>query len=212
MSTVSSTSTPPTVPSDPRDAPDVSDPARRNLIIGTAVVGGLAGAAVAWPFLASMAPSERAKAAGAPVEADISQLEPGQLMTVEWRGKPVWILRRTPEMLKSLAEDTSQLADPKSLRSEQPSYAQNETRSIKPELLVAIGICTHLGCSPIEKPAGDPSMGSGWDGGFLCPCHGSRFDLAGRVFANMPAPTNLPVPPYKFVSDGKVLIGEDSKG
>lgn len=213
MTTASAATTPPTVPEDPRDAPDVSDPTRRNLIIGTAVVGGLAGAAVAWPFLASMSPSERAKAAGAPVEVDIGGLEPGQLMTVEWRGKPVWVLRRTPDMLASLKQDGAQLADPNSLRSEQPPYARNETRSIKPEYLVAVGICTHLGCSPIEKPPGDPSMGgSAWPGGFLCPCHGSRFDLAGRVYANMPAPDNLPVPPYRYVSDAKIVIGEDTKG
>jgi ubiquinol-cytochrome c reductase iron-sulfur subunit len=187
--------------------------ARRRLIAGTAVLGGAAGAAAAWPFIASFEPSERAKAAGAPVEADISALEPGQMMTVEWRGKPVWVLRRTKEMLESLKKDAALLADPMSRQSEQPAFAQNEVRSEKPEYLVVIGICTHLGCSPTSKfQPGDASMGANWPGGFLCPCHGSRFDLAGRVYANMPAPTNLPVPPYKYLSDSKVLIGEETKG
>jgi ubiquinol-cytochrome c reductase iron-sulfur subunit len=186
---------------------------RRKLIAGTAVLGGAAGATAAWPFIASFEPSERAKAMGAPVEADISKLEPGQLMTVEWRGKPVWILHRTKEMLATLGKDTAQLADPNSKRSVQPSWAANEVRSEKPQYLVVVGICTHLGCSPTSKlQAGDPSMGGNWPGGFLCPCHGSKFDLAGRVFANMPAPDNLPVPPYKFASDSKIVIGEDSKG
>ena len=186
---------------------------RRKLIAGTTVLGGAAGAAAVWPFIASFEPSERAKAAGAPVEANIGGLEPGQLMTVEWRGKPVWILRRTKEMLATLSKDTAQLADPNSLRSVQPPYATNEVRSEKPEYLVVVGICTHLGCSPTSKfQPGDPSMGADWMGGFLCPCHGSKFDLAGRVFANMPAPDNLPVPPYKFLTDTSIVIGEDSKG
>lgn len=185
---------------------------RRNIVIGTAAAGGVAGVGAAWPFIDSMNPSERAKAAGAPVEADISRLEPGQMMTVEWRGKPVWIVRRTPEMLQSLEKDTAQLADPMSKRSDQPAYIKGDARSIKPEYLVVVGICTHLGCSPTSKPAGDPSMGEGWPGGFLCPCHGSRFDLAGRVFANFPAPDNLPIPPYKYVADTKIVIGEDTKG
>jgi ubiquinol-cytochrome c reductase iron-sulfur subunit len=186
---------------------------RRRIIAGTAVLGGAAGAVAAWPFIASFEPSERAKALGAPVEADIGSLEPGQLMTVEWRGKPVWILRRTKEMLATLAKDATLLADPMSRQSEQPPFARNEVRSEKPEYLVVVGICTHLGCSPTSKlQPGDPAMGANWAGGFLCPCHGSKFDLAGRVWANMPAPTNLPVPPYRFVSDTKVVIGEDSKG
>jgi ubiquinol-cytochrome c reductase iron-sulfur subunit len=186
---------------------------RRKLIATTAAIGGAAGAVAAWPFIASFEPSERAKAAGAPVEADISRLEPGQLMTVEWRGKPVWILRRTPEMLASLEKDTALLADPLSKNSVQPPFADNVSRAEKPEYLVLVGICTHLGCSPSARlQAGDPSMGSDWMGGFFCPCHGSRFDLAGRVFQNMPAPTNLPVPPYRFASDTKVVIGEDKKG
>jgi len=202
----------PIAPDRPTEALKDADTTRRNLIVGTAVAGGLAGAVVAWPFLASLSPSERAKAAGAPVEADISELAPGQMLVVEWRGKPVWILRRDETMLKTLKDDTARLADPMSKRSQQPAYCQNEWRSIKPEYLVAVGICTHLGCSPLMKPAGDASMGSGWEGGFLCPCHGSRFDLAARVYANMPAPDNLPVPPYRFASDAKVVIGEDTKG
>lgn len=186
---------------------------RRSLIGWTAAVGGAAGAVAAWPFIASFEPSERAKAMGAPVEADIGALEPGQLMTVEWRGKPVWILRRTPEMLASLEKDTERLADPLSKSSVQPPFAANVPRAEKPEYLVVVGICTHLGCSPSAKlQAGDASMGGDWPGGFFCPCHGSRFDLAGRVYANMPAPTNLPIPPYKFASDTKLVIGEDSKG
>jgi ubiquinol-cytochrome c reductase iron-sulfur subunit len=186
---------------------------RRRLIAGTAVLGGAAGAAAAWPFIASFEPSERAKALGAPVEADISKLEPGQLMTVEWRGKPVWILRRTPEMLATLKKDEARLADPNSQRSQQPPFAVNDARAQKPEFLVVVGICTHLGCSPTAKlQAGDASMGGDWMGGFLCPCHGSRFDLSGRVYANMPAPDNLPVPPYKFATDTKLVIGEETKG
>jgi ubiquinol-cytochrome c reductase iron-sulfur subunit len=186
---------------------------RRRLIAGSAVLGGAAGAVATWPFVASFEPSERAKAAGAPVEADIAALEPGQLMTVEWRGKPVWILRRTKEMLAALEKDAALLADPLSRQSDQPPFARNEARAQKPEYLVVVGICTHLGCSPTSKlQAGDPSMGANWAGGFFCPCHGSRFDLSGRVFANMPAPTNLPVPPYRFASDTKIVIGEDTKG
>lgn len=186
---------------------------RRRIIAGTAVLGGAAGAVAAWPFIASFEPSERARALGAPVEVDIGKLEPGQLMTVEWRGKPVWILNRTKEMLGTLSKDTALLADPTSRQSEQPPFARNEVRAEKPEYFVAVGICTHLGCSPTSKlQPGDPSMGANWLGGFLCPCHGSRFDLAGRVYANMPAPTNLPVPPYRFLSDTRIVIGEESKG
>jgi len=195
------------------NTPRPMDPRRRNLIIGTCVAGGAAAAAAAWPFLESWSPSERAKAAGAPVEADISTLAPGQQMIVEWRGKPVWIIRRTKEMLETLAKVRDKLLDPDSKRPNQPAYAANANRSIKPDVLVVVGICTHLGCSPTDKfAAGDPTMPSGWEGGFLCPCHGSFFDLAGRVFRNMPAPDNLIVPPYKFTSDTTVLIGEDAKG
>ncbi|MCL4801262.1 MAG: ubiquinol-cytochrome c reductase iron-sulfur subunit [Burkholderiales bacterium] len=193
--------------------PRPMNPQRRNLIIGTCVAGGAAAAAAAWPFLDSWSPSERAKAAGAPVEADVGRLAPGQLMIVEWRGKPVWIIRRTKEMLDDLAKVRDELLDPDSKRANQPPYATNETRSIKPELLVVVGICTHLGCSPTDKfAAGDPTMPAGWEGGFLCPCHGSLFDLAGRVYKNMPAPDNLIVPPYRFASDTTVVIGEDTKG
>jgi ubiquinol-cytochrome c reductase iron-sulfur subunit len=190
------------------------DPTRRKLLLASCIAGGAATGVATWPFLASMEPSERAKALGAPVEADISALEPGQMTIVEWQGKPVWIIRRTKEMLANLKKDEAKLADPNSKRSEQPSYCENETRARteKPDVLVVVGICTHLGCSPTSKfTAGDPSMGGDWPGGFLCPCHGSRFDLAGRVYANFPAPDNLPVPKYKYVADTKLLIGDDSK-
>jgi ubiquinol-cytochrome c reductase iron-sulfur subunit len=159
-----------------------------------------------------MEPSERARALGAPVEADISGLEPGTMMIVEWRGQPVWLLRRTPEMMATLSKDTAQLADPQSKRSIQPEYCENEwrAREEKKDVLVAVGICTHLGCSPVARfAAGDPGMGSSWLGGFLCPCHGSRFDFSARVFANFPAPDNLTIPRYKYLSDSRVLIGED---
>lgn len=185
---------------------------RRGLIAATAAVGGAAGIGAAVPFLASFTPSERAKAAGAPVEADISKLQPGEMMTVEWRGKPVWILRRTPEMLESLKKDAGELADPDSKRAEQPAYCKGAERSIKPEYLVTIGICTHLGCSPSAKlkPGAESGMEGSWPGGFLCPCHGSTFDVSGRVFKNKPAPDNLPIPPHKYLSDSRILIGEDT--
>jgi ubiquinol-cytochrome c reductase iron-sulfur subunit len=194
---------------------DEVNPGRRNMLVATCAAGGAATAAIVWPFLASMAPSERAKALGAPVEADISKLEPGQLMIVEWQGKPVWIVNRTKEMLATLDKVKTQLADPESNRSLQPDYAKNDARAREDhkETLVVVGICTHLGCSPTAKFApGDPSMGADWPGGFLCPCHGSRFDFSGRVYANFPAPDNLPVPKYTYVSDTKLLIGDDSKG
>lgn len=189
------------------------DGGRRQLLLATSVAGGAAVAATAVPFVASLTPSERAKAAGAPVEADVSKLAPGEMMTVEWQGKPVWILRRTEEMLATLPKLDDQLADPKSEKSVQPDYAKNEARSIKPEYLVAIGICTHLGCSPSQKfKSGEASgLGDAWLGGFLCPCHGSTFDLAARVYAGKPAPTNLEVPPHKYLADTKILIGEDGK-
>lgn len=189
------------------------DGGRRQLLLATSVAGGAAVAATAVPFVASLTPSERAKAAGAPVEADVSKLAPGEMMTVEWQGKPVWILRRTEEMLATLPKLDDQLADPKSEKSIQPDYAKNEARSIKPEYLVAIGICTHLGCSPSQKfKTGEASgLGDAWLGGFLCPCHGSTFDLAARVYAGKPAPTNLEVPPHKYLADTKILIGEDGK-
>jgi len=187
------------------------DSSRRTLLVATSVAGGAATVATAVPFVASLMPSERAKAAGAPVEADISQLAPGEKKTFEWRGKPVWVLRRTPEMLASLETVEDKLADPDSNASVQPEYAKNKHRSINPEYLVTVGICTHLGCSPSDKfkPGGEGGMGADWTGGFFCPCHGSQFDLAGRVFKGMPAPTNLDVPPHKYISETMILIGED---
>ncbi|MDK9725714.1 MAG: ubiquinol-cytochrome c reductase iron-sulfur subunit [Sterolibacteriaceae bacterium MAG5] len=190
------------------------DCGRRRLIVATATVGGVAGVAAAVPFLASFAPSERAKSAGAPVEVDISKLAPGQMMTVEWRGKPVWIIHRTKEMLDGIAKVSDKMADPKSERNMQPDYAKNEFRSIKPEYLVAVGICTHLGCSPTDKfkTGAESGIDPEWTGGFLCPCHGSTFDLAGRVYKSKPAPDNLEVPPHMYVGDAKLIIGEDKKG
>ena len=188
---------------------------RRFLVAATSVAGGIAGVATAVPFVASMLPSERAKAAGAPVEADIGNLAPGEMTRVEWRGKPVWIVRRTQEMLEAVREDDSKVADPKSLRDPEltPPYARNEYRSIKPEYLVVVGICSHLGCSPVDKFKAQPEpFDPGWKGGFYCPCHGSLFDLAGRVYKNKPAPDNLAVPRHSYLSDTKLLIGEDKKG
>ncbi len=187
------------------------DSSRRSLLVATTAAGGVAAVATAVPFVASLTPSERAKAAGAPVEADVGDLAPGEMKTVEWRGKPVWIIRRTPEMLASLDKADERVSDPASENSVQPEYARNKHRSIKPEYLVTVGICTHLGCSPSEKmkPGAESGLGADWPGGFLCPCHGSLFDLAGRVFRSMPAPTNLEVPPHKYLSDTTILIGED---
>jgi ubiquinol-cytochrome c reductase iron-sulfur subunit len=161
-----------------------------------------------------MLPSERAKAAGAPVEADISKLAPGEMMRVEWRGKPVWIIHRTKEMLETLNKVSDQVADPESKRPNQPAYAKNEPRSIKPEYLIVVGICSHLGCSPTDKfkTGADSGIDANWQGGFLCPCHGSTFDLAGRVYKNKPAPDNLEVPPHTYLTDTRILIGEDKKG
>ena len=189
---------------------------KRNWLVATCAVGGVGVAAVAVPFVSSFQPSEKAKATGAAVEVDISGIKPGEKMTVEWRGKPVWIVRRTPEQLATLAKVDGLLADPKSERKPSeltPEYARNEGRSIKPELFVAVGICTHLGCSPSDKfQAGpQPSLPDDWHGGFLCPCHGSTFDMAGRVFKNKPAPDNLEVPPHMYVSDTVLVIGEDKK-
>lgn len=190
------------------------DCGRRKLIAATAVTGGALGVAAAVPFVASLTPSERAKAAGAPVEADIGKLEPGQMMTVEWRGKPVWILRRTKEMLASLKKTNPLVSDAKSEKKQQPEYATNEHRSIKPEYLVMVGICTHLGCSPSDKfkTGAESGVEPDWVGGFLCPCHGSTFDLAGRVYKGKPAPDNMEIPPHKYIADTKILIGEDAKG
>jgi ubiquinol-cytochrome c reductase iron-sulfur subunit len=189
------------------------DQAKRTWLIASSCAGVVGGVATAVPFVSTFAPSERAKAAGAAVEADISGLKPGEKMTVEWRGKPVWIVRRTPEMLASLKKTDPEVVDPNSERTAYPipAYAKNEDRSIKPEYLVVIGICTHLGCSPSDKFQSGPqaSLPDNWLGGFLCPCHGSTFDLAGRVFKNKPAPDNLEVPPHMYLSDTKLLIGED---
>jgi ubiquinol-cytochrome c reductase iron-sulfur subunit len=187
---------------------------RRFLVAATSVMGSVAGVAVAVPFVLSMNPSARARAAGAPVEQDISKIEPGMMITIEWRGKPVWIVHRTPEMLASLPKIDSEMVDPKSSVKQQPDYARNEVRSIKPEYLVLVGICTHLGCSPSQKLKAGPEsgMGNDWAGGFFCPCHGSKFDLAGRVFKGVPAPINLEVPPYAYLSDTRLIVGSDTKG
>jgi ubiquinol-cytochrome c reductase iron-sulfur subunit len=191
------------------------DQGKRTWLIATGCAGAVGGVATAVPFVSTFAPSERAKAAGAAVEVDVSALQPGQKMTVEWRGKPVWIVRRTPEQLATLKQVDSQLADPNSDRKAFPipEYAKNEHRSIKPEFLVVVGICSHLGCSPSDKfqTGAQPSLPDDWHGGFLCPCHGSTFDMAGRVFKNKPAPDNLEVPPHMYLSDAKLLIGEDKK-
>jgi ubiquinol-cytochrome c reductase iron-sulfur subunit len=191
------------------------DASKRTWLIASSCAGAAGGIATAWPFVSSFQPSERAKAAGAPVEVDISALRPGEKVTVEWRGKPVWIMKRTPEQLESLKKTDAQVADPKSDRKAYPTpeYAKNEYRSIKPEIFVAVGICSHLGCSPTDKlqPGAQPSLPDDWQGGFLCPCHGSTFDLAGRVFKNKPAPDNLEVPPHMYLSDTRLLIGEDKK-
>ena len=187
------------------------DCGRRRLLLATSAAGGAMTVAAAVPFVASLTPSERAKAAGAPVEADISKLAPGEMMTVEWRGKPVWILRRTEAMLESLKKTDSEVSDPNSDKPMQPPYAKNEGRSIKPEYLVVVGICTHLGCSPTEKfkTGAESGVSNDWPGGFLCPCHGSTFDLAGRVYKSKPAPDNLEVPPHKYLTDATILIGDD---
>jgi len=191
------------------------DNGRRTWLITSAAMGGVGAAAVAVPFVTSFAPSERAKAAGAAVEFDVSKLQPGEKAVVEWRGKPVWIMRRTPDQLATLEKIEGDLADPNSDRTAYPTpdYAKNRHRSINPEFLVTVGICTHLGCSPGDKltPGPQPSLPDNWQGGFLCACHGSTFDLAGRVFKNKPAPDNLEIPPHYFVSDTLLLIGEEPK-
>jgi ubiquinol-cytochrome c reductase iron-sulfur subunit len=191
------------------------DKGRRTWIAITCGAGAVGGVAAAVPFVATFAPSERAKAAGAPVQVDIGSIPPGAKLTVEWRGKPVWIVHRTPEEIESLKKTDPQLADPNSDRKAypMPEYAKNEWRSIKPEYLVVVGICSHLGCSPSDRftPGPQPSLPDDWQGGFLCPCHGSTFDMAGRVFKNKPAPDNLEVPPHMYLSDTTLLIGEDKK-
>ena len=188
-----------------------ADPRRRRLLVrATSAAGGAALAGAAVPFVASLAPSERARAQGGPVEADVGAIGPGELATVEWRGKPVWILRRTPQMLERLGAVRAELADPDSeVRSQQPDYVRSPGRSIEPEIFVTVALCTHLGCVPSFRP--EPgSLQPGWPGGFYCPCHGSKFDLAGRVFKGSPAPTNLLVPPYGFPAPGRLVIGEDA--
>jgi ubiquinol-cytochrome c reductase iron-sulfur subunit len=185
---------------------------RRLLIAATTAAGGVAAAGAGTPFVLSLMPSERAKAAGAPVEVDVSRIEPGMMISVEWQGKPVWIVRRTPEMLDLLVKHDDKLVDPDSTVPQQPEYCRNPYRSIKPEFLVVLGVCTHLGCSPTYRPETAPvDLGRDWTGGWFCPCHGSRFDLAARVFKGVPAPTNLIIPPHKYLSDGRLLIGDDSK-
>ncbi|AFI83478.2 ubiquinol-cytochrome c reductase iron-sulfur subunit [Methylophaga nitratireducenticrescens] len=186
---------------------------RRFLTAAASVVGGAGAVAVAIPFVSSVAPSAKAEAAGAPVQIDISQLELGQLLTVEWRGKPVWVFRRTTEVLETLPTLDDELRDPQSEVAQQPEYCQNETRSIRDEIMVMVGICTHLGCSPTYRPEIAPAdLGDDWKGGFFCPCHGSRFDMAGRVYQGVPAPTNLEVPPYHFQGDNIVIVGEHAQG
>ncbi len=189
----------------------VDDSKRRFLVTMTSALGGVAALGVAVPFVLSMNPSARAKAAGAPVEVDLSKVEPGMLLAVEWRGQPVWVVNRTPEMLELLGKHDDKLTDAASdNRGQQPEYCKNPTRSIKPEYLIVVGLCTHLGCSPtFRKEVGAADLGADWAGGWFCPCHGSRFDLAGRVFNGSPAPTNLVIPPHKYLSESKVLIGED---
>ena len=183
---------------------------RRLLTTAATVVGGVGVVAAVWPFVASMKPSARAQAAGSPVEVDIGKVEPGQLLRVEWRGKPVWIVRRTETMLAALQDVVAKLRDPDSINSTQtPDFAKNAYRAIKPEYLVLVGICTHLGCAPTYRPeVSPPDLGPDWQGGFFCPCHGSSFDLSGRVYKNVPAPSNLEVPPYRYLSETRLLIGE----
>lgn len=190
-----------------------ADARRRRFLLGaTSVVGGIGIVAASVPFVMSFFPSERAKAAGAPIEVDLSKLEAGQKIDVEWRGKVVWVINRTPEMVASLGKVEGQLADPKSEDPQQPPYARNQTRSIKPALFVAVGICTHLGCSPtFRRDVAPADLGADWLGGFFCPCHQSKFDLAGRVYKGMPAPTNLVIPPHRYVSDVRLVVGEDPK-
>ncbi len=186
---------------------------RRLLIAATTAAGGVAAAGAGAPFVLSLMPSERAKAAGAPVEVDVSAIQPGMMISAEWQGKPVWIVRRTKEMLDLLAKHDDKLVDPQSSVPQQPEYCNNAYRSIKPEYLVVLGVCTHLGCSPTFRPEVAPAdLGADWPGGWFCPCHGSRFDLAARVYKGVPAPSNLIIPPHKYLSDTKLLIGDDSKG
>jgi ubiquinol-cytochrome c reductase iron-sulfur subunit len=193
------------------------DSGRRGLLVATCAAGGVVGLSTGAALVSTFQPSERAKAAGAPVEVDIAGMQPGEMKTVEWRGKPVWVMRRSPEMVESLTKTEGDVADPASERDPDaltPEYARNPHRSIKPEYLVAVGICSHLGCSPTARttPGAQPNLPDDWAGGFLCPCHGSTFDLAGRVFKNKPAPDNLEVPRHMYLSDTRLIIGKDEKG
>lgn len=199
---------------DPQDTQHLNDlKDRRIWLQASMVAGGAAAVATAVPFVSSFAPSERAKAQGAAVEVDISDLAPGDSKVVEWRGKPVWVVRRTPDMIASLKGHDDQLADPLSAKPQQPDYATNAARSIRPDLFLAVGICTHLGCSPSAIPKGSnlPSVDAHWPGGYFCPCHGSTFDGAGRVYKNKPAPTNLEIPPHRYLSETRLLIGDDEQ-
>lgn len=185
---------------------------RRFLTVATGVIGGLGAVAAGIPFASSLRPSERARALGAPVEVDISGMEPGAMQRVQWRGRPVWVVYRSDAALERLPQVEDRLRDPRSMAPQQPDYARNAYRSIRPEILVLIGVCTHLGCSPTYRPEVAPAdLGSDWQGGFFCACHGSRFDLAGRVFQGVPAPVNLAVPPHRYVSDTLILVGEDGE-
>ncbi|MFZ2990706.1 ubiquinol-cytochrome c reductase iron-sulfur subunit [Ideonella sp.] len=196
----------------PASNPEPGDKDKRRWLIATGTAGASAALVTAVPFVSTLAPSERAKAAGAAVAVDISDIAPGGSKTVEWRGKPVWIVHRTPEMIEALGGHDEQLVDPGSARDQQPVLARNTARALKAEVFVAVGICTHLGCSPSTAPAGSahPSLPADWPGGFFCPCHGSTFDGAGRVYKNKPAPTNLEVPPYRYASDSRILIGDEA--
>ena len=193
------------------DNHEINQGRRRFLVLTTAGAGGLAAAGVAAPFVASWFPSEKAKAAGAPIEIDVSKIESGQMLTAEWQGKPIWVVNRTDQQLKDLKGLNGVLTDPNSEVNHQPEDCKNETRSIKPNVLVAVGICTHLGCSPTYRPDIAPAdLGAEWKGGFFCPCHGSKFDIAGRVYAGAPAPTNLVIPPHKYLSDTTILVGDET--
>ncbi len=190
---------------------DVDHGRRHFLTVATVVTGGIGAVLAATPFVMSFKPSARAKALGAAIQVDISRLETGAMLTVEWRGKPVWIVNRPPEALARLTGIEGELRDPASDEPQQPSYARNTHRSVRPEIAVLIGACTHLGCAPLYRPeAGSPDIGADWPGGFYCPCHGSKFDMAGRVWAGVPAPLNLPVPPHRYVTDTLLIIGDDA--
>lgn len=195
------------------NASQPADPIRRQWLAAATATGGVGVIAASVPFVASMAPSERARALGAPVDIDVAAIRPGELHTVEWRGKPVWILHRTPAMIQALQGHDDLLSDPRSMREQQPGYARNTVRSVRPEIGVFVAICTHLGCVPAFRPEpGAADLGASWPGGFYCPCHGSRFDLAGRVFKNVPAPSNLEVPPHHYAGASKLIIGTGPDG